>query len=149
MNKRFIKPPEVTLSLIEDLKAGRTDFISGQWLYSKKYKKKVKYVGTFQVPENGIVKPIVVFSYPKEKEDVIGWNNRFLTERSLYQTREKYAANRYPNIKPLDANYLKRNNKPTVTPDKIDTPETTKTPQPFSQKLISGVKKLWSTLKSL
>jgi len=105
---RFKPPPTITRTLIEDLKADREKFKSGQWMYSKKYGKKVKYLGTFHLPNNGVVSPIVFFSYPQKNEDAIKWNTRFLTEKKELQQKERLNRNRYPKVQALRDDYKQK-----------------------------------------
>jgi hypothetical protein len=94
----FSLPPTITNPLLEDLKAGRKKYKPGQWFWSPKYQSKVKYLGTYQLVDYGVVVPIVKFSWPKKKEDAITWNNRFVKERQDLIQREKQYTKRYPQL---------------------------------------------------
>ena len=99
-NKTFVKPPVITNYLLEELKAGRITFVSGQWFITKKYgNKKIKYVGTYNVPKDGVVSPTVVFSYPKEREHIVLWNQRFKNQRDELEKLERINRDRYPKTK--------------------------------------------------
>lgn len=92
----FTQPPTITNKLLEDLKAGREQPVSGQWMFSKKYGKKVKYVGTFHLANDGVVRPTVVFSYPKKGEDALAWNKRFKQEKDTASLQAVEYLRRYP-----------------------------------------------------
>ncbi len=100
MNNVFIKTQEYTTNLIDRLKSGEISLVRGQWVYSKKFNKMCKYVGTFTLSREGVVKPVVIFSYPKKGEDAIAWNKRFKEEyhSALEESKVTVARNKNAQI---------------------------------------------------
>lgn len=73
----YLKPIVITLDLLNKLKKKEIELIPGQWLYSKRDGKKVKFVHSGLIRSNGIVKQHVFLSYPKRNETILEWNKRF------------------------------------------------------------------------
>lgn len=81
-NVQYFKPTvRITTQLLEDLKNGRETLIPGQWCYSSRDRKKVKYIGTFLKNYDGVVRPVVKFSERRGNQTIKDWNKSFKIAR--------------------------------------------------------------------
>lgn len=153
----FKKTIRITSRLLEDLKNGRTELMPGQWCYSSRFNKKVKYVGTFYRSYKGVVGPYVKFSERNPSETILDWNIKFKNEREQ-ALREQAQAKRLLRRQGSVNRRQEFVNRPTVPyqPPKKETvtyydqstnDTTTTTPESKTKKpIIKKLLELWRSL---
>lgn len=129
----YLPPIMITLDLLKGLKSDSIKLIPGQWLYSKRDKKLVKFVYSGLILSNDIVKPHVYLSYPIPGETILRWNDRF----SKDLTRVKRVTARLKREPKVNTN-----RKVFIRPPKSTT--TLKDEKPIKQPLF---RRIWNEIK--